>query len=155
MKYSRSLFLIILVSIMPLIAQSIPSADKLANIRKIYIDDLGKQEGADLVREKIRLRLLKSDRFAVVERPEAADAVLSGAAGVVRSDGVAIGNADTSFQGTGVLRLVDVKTEEVVWIFEYKRGFMLAGSVTSRVADQVVDKLLKDAMPLSPKKKAK
>jgi hypothetical protein len=40
---------------------------KLMEVRKIYIGDLGREEGSDLVREKIRLRLMKTDRFTVVE----------------------------------------------------------------------------------------
>ena len=117
--------------------------NKFTHIHKIYIADLGREEGADLVREKIRVRLMKSGRFSVVERPESADAVLTGVAGVVRSyddDG------STSFAGMGVLRLVDLKTDETIWVFEYKRGFGF-GSASNRVADKGVEKLLKDATP--------
>ena len=141
-------------------AQDRSQVNKLADIRKIYIGDLGREEGSDLVREKIRVRLMKSERFSVVERPEAADAVLTGVAGVVRSynnavhtdqDGNVHGSGSTSFSGTGVLRLVDTKTDETIWVFEYKRGFAFKGA-SNRVADKTVEKLLKDATPQSSKK---
>jgi hypothetical protein len=41
-------------------------------------------EGADLVREKLRVRRMKSERFVVVERRDLADAILTGVAGVER-----------------------------------------------------------------------
>jgi hypothetical protein len=126
---------------------------KLTEIKKIYIGELGKEEGSDLVREKIRVRLMKSDRFIVVETPEAADAVLTGVAGVERrhhssvhtdpSTGNVYGSGGTSYAGIGVLRLVNVTSQETIWLFEYKRGFGF-GSASSRVADKTVDKLLKD-----------
>jgi hypothetical protein len=134
---------------------------KLASVRKIYIDDLGREEGSDLVREKLRVRLMKTDRFSVVEKREAADAVLTGVAGVVRKynssvttgpNGNVSGGGTTSFSGIGVLRLVDLKSDETIWVFEYKRGFSL-GSASSRVANKTVEQLLKDLKSLEKKKK--
>jgi hypothetical protein len=137
---------------------SINPAANLARIHKIYVDQLGKGEGSELLREKIRVGLIKSGRFSVVERPEAADAIMTGAAGGVSQgyhssvstnvvNGGISGGGSTTYSGHGVLRLVDPKTEESVWIFEYKRGLMSGGSVSSRVAEQVVEKLMKDVMP--------
>jgi hypothetical protein len=134
---------------------------KLASVRKIYIDDLGREEGSDLVREKLRVRLMKTDRFSVVEKREAADAVLTGVAGVERKynssvttgpNGNVSGGGTTSFSGIGVLRLVDLKSDETIWVFEYKRGFSL-GSASSRVANKTVEQLLKDLKSLEKKKK--
>lgn len=129
-------------------------ASKLANIKRIYIGELGREEGSDLVREKLRVALMKSARFSVVERPEVADAVLTGVAGVERRYGSSIstnpatgttsGGGGTSFAGLAVLRLVEIRSEETIWFFEYKRGFSL-GSASSRVARKTVEKLLKDA----------
>ncbi len=116
----------------------------LVNIKKIFITDLGNQEYAGVVREKIRLRLMKSIRFSVVEVPENADAILTGVAGVESSIHGSKGDINTRIAGIGILRLIDVKTKESIWTFEYERGFMLGGSVSSRVADQTVDKLLED-----------
>ena len=127
---------------------------KLVNVKKIYIGDLGGEDGSDLVREKIRVRLMKSDRFAVVETPDSADAILTGVAGVETrqsssintnpATGAVYGSGGTSYAGLGVLRLVDVKSQETIWFFEYKRGYSF-GSASSRVANKTVEKLLKDA----------
>jgi hypothetical protein len=137
-------------------AQNNSTVNKLTNIHKIYIGDLGNQEGADLVREEIRLRLLKSDRFSVVERPEVADAGLTGVAGVVRSTTAvktdsangAVSGGRTVLSGVGIVRLVDTKTEETIWVYEYKPGFSFKGA---SVADKTVDQLLKDAQPSKKK----
>ena len=134
---------------------------KLEGIRRIYIDELGREEGSDLVREKLRVRLMKSERFVVVERRDLADAILTGVAGVERkynstvttsATGNVSGGGTTTFSGVGVLRLVDVKSEETIWVFEYKRGFSL-GSASTRVADKTVEQLLKDAKAPEKKKK--
>lgn len=124
----------------------------LVKVKRIYIGDLGNEEGAGVVREKIRLRLAKAVRFSVVEAPQNADAVLTGVAGVERRYYSSGGDLQTSYAGMGILRLVDVKTKETIWNFEYKRGRMAWNeSASSRVANQVIDKLLKDTMYVDSK----
>lgn len=113
----------------------------LAGIRSMYLGDFGGGEGADLVREKLRVRLLNSGRFEVVESSDRADAILTGAAGVERY----VHQGTMGYRGTGLLRLVDTKTQKTIWAHEYQRGFMFGGSVSTRVADQMADQLLKDA----------
>ena len=44
---------------------------RLLNVKRIYVGALGKEEGSDMNREKIRLLLMKAERFTVVERPQA------------------------------------------------------------------------------------
>src|SRR5262245_43913387 len=68
--------------------QNIPT---LKNVKKIYVAELGKQPESDMIREKIRLRLMKSGRFTVVDRPEDADATLTGAAGLELVDALLVG----------------------------------------------------------------
>jgi hypothetical protein len=125
----------------------------LSQIRRIYIANLGNEEGSGLVREKIRLRLAKSTRISVVENPAQADAILTGVAGVDRRYQGSGGDLQTRYTGFGVLRLVDVKTSETIWTFEYKRGRVGPNtSISSRVADQTVDKLLRDTTVADSKK---
>lgn len=58
------------------------------------------------------------------------------------------GDLDTHYLGVGHLRLTDSKTKQVMWTHEYERGFLkLHQSVQSRVAEQVADRLLRDATP--------
>jgi hypothetical protein len=117
------------------------AANRLAAVKFIYIDVLGSDDGAGLVREKIRARLAACGAVKVVETREKADAVLTGTAGVETRQY----RGTTGYAGYGIFRLVELKTDETIWSYEYKRGFMLAGSVSSRVANQVVDQLLKTA----------
>jgi len=119
---------------------------KLLNVKRIYVADLGKEEGSDIVKEKIKLLLMKSERFTVVESRENADALLVGAAGVnSRGAGAAV--------GAGVLRLVDPKSEETIWVYEYSRPLMAFGSEANRIAEKTVDKLKGDAKKAEKQKK--
>lgn len=118
-----------------------PDHRALGGIRSIYLGDFGGGDGADLVREKLRVRLLNSGRFELVESPDRADAVLTGSAGVEKY----LDEGTTNYRGTGLLRLVDTKTQKTIWAHEYQRGFMFGGSVSTRVANQMADQLLKDA----------
>jgi hypothetical protein len=74
----------------------------LRAITKIFLGDFGNGEGADLVREKVRLRLARSERFSVVESADMADAVMTGSAGVDRSyHSVVSGSTTGGVSGTG------------------------------------------------------
>jgi hypothetical protein len=118
-----------------------PDHRAIGGIRSIYLGDFGGGEGADLVREKLRVRLLNSGRFELVESPDRADAVLTGSVGVVKY----LDNGTTNYRGVGLLRLVDTKTQKTIWAHEYQPGFMFWGSVSTRVANQMADQLLEDA----------
>lgn len=55
------------------------------------------------------------------------------------------GDLDTHYLGVGHFRLVESKTNQTIWTHEYERGFLKpTQSITSRVAEQVVGKLLRD-----------
>lgn len=120
-----------------------PDERALEGINSIYLGSFGGGEGSSLVREKLRIRLITSGRFEIVEIPDRADATLIGSAGVEKR----LDKGTTGYQGTGLLRLVDVKTQKTIWAHEYQRGFMLGGSVSTRVANQMADQLLKGAGP--------
>lgn len=123
----------------------------LSHVNTVYVDSLGTDEGAGMVSEKIRLRLMKSKRFSVVEVPEKSDAILKGVAGVqqsVRGGGyVYKGNGSSSvrtdYAGYAVLRLMDAHTSKLIWSFEYNES--CRGSVSSCVADATVEELIQDA----------
>lgn len=138
--------------------QPIHDLTRLASVKTIYIDDLGREEGANLiensnhVREEISTGLTQSGRFSVVQSPQEADAVLTGLAGLEKwyhgMEGFygLEGDLDTSHLGVGRFRLVDTKTNQTIWTHDYKRGLLKpTQSVTSRVANQVVETLLFDA----------
>jgi hypothetical protein len=139
--------------------------NRLDSIRKIYIDSLGNSDSGVLIREKLRARLINSGRFEVVEAKENADAVLTGAASVDKSQSGSIssdgqgrvsGREGAVYSENGVLRLLIPQTQSTVWIYEYKRGSSLKGfipmsglfsnpSASGRFADKAVKQLLKDA----------
>ena len=47
--------------------------------------------------------------------------------------------------GFADLRLVDARSQEILWTFEYKPQPGAGGSAAQRVADQVMERLLEDA----------
>lgn len=144
--------------------QVVQDLDRLASVKSIYIEDLGKEngadliEGSDLVKEEIGTRLTQSGRFSVAQSPEQADAVLTGLAGFEKwyhgMEGFygLEGDLDSHYLGVGHFRLVDPKTKQSIWTHEYEKGFFkLHQAVTSRVAEQTVSKLLQDATRLNSK----
>jgi TolB-like protein len=138
------------------IVQDLPA---LASVRSVYIADLthGEDpylvEGSDQVRKRIQERLVQSKRFSVVDTLEEADAALTGVAGFQRwyfgmeSFYGLEGSLNTQYAGIGMVRLLDSKTKQLIWAHEYETGFFHpTQSVIDRVADQVADKLLSDAI---------
>jgi TolB-like protein len=140
--------------------ESVQEPAALASVKTIYVEDLSHGEdpllveGSDLVKEKILARLSQSKRFSVVDAPDKADATLTGVAGFQRwyfgmeSFYGLEGSLNTQYSGVGMVRLLDSKTKEPIWTHEYETGlFHPTQSVADRVANQVADKLLRDATP--------
>jgi hypothetical protein len=140
--------------------KAIQDSARLASVKSIYIEDLGKEEGADviekseIVRAQIGAALAQSGRFSIVTTPQQADAILAGIAGIEQwyhgMEGFygLEGDLDTHYLGVGHLRLIDSKTKQIIWTHEYERGlFKLHQTVESRVAEQVAARLLRDASP--------
>jgi len=131
----------------------------LASVRSIYLDDFGREEGADLleksgvVRDHISKGLANSGRFSVVQDLEQADAILTGLAGVelwyhgMEGYYGMEGDMDNHELGVGTLRLLDAKTKQPIWTHEYETGLLSPKqSVAERVADQVVNTLVQDTL---------
>jgi curli biogenesis system outer membrane secretion channel CsgG len=93
------------------------------------------------VRKRLTAALVSSGRFSVVAKEEDADARLEGAAGYVHSEDA--GTKHTT--GFADLKLVDRKTGEILWVFEYQPHAGAGGSAGQRVADQAVENLLAEA----------
>ena len=113
----------------------------LAQVRQIFLGDFGSLDGAEIVREKVRVLLLSSTRFEVVEREELADAVLKGSVGVSQD----VSEGTSSYSGIGLLRLVGRVSERTIWAHEHRAGLTLTQSASSRVANQMVAELHKAA----------
>lgn len=96
------------------------------------------------LKKQIRMELARSGRFVVVEAAQQADAILAGAAGI---EGVGL------YVGYGALRLIESKTMQTIWTYEYTRRFSgRAQFVFEDVAHDVADTLLRDAIRADSKK---
>lgn len=107
----------------------------------LYLGSFGSDDGAMLIREKLRAELISRRRWRVTEDSSRADVILTGSASNV--GGQVRGTTD--YAGTAVLRLVSNATKETIWLFEYERTYLLVGSVSSRVAEQAANAL--EAIP--------
>jgi len=105
--------------------------------RTIFLSSLGSDEGANLIREKLRASLLRGQRWRVTEDSIRADVILAGSASNV--DGQNRGTTD--FAGTAILRLISQASKEALWLFEYQRGMCFSCSVSSRVSNQIFQAL--------------
>jgi hypothetical protein len=157
----RNFTLLTLVLLLSVSAFSQDQA-KLQPVKKIYIGELRPAKsysvkGSD-VQEKLRLQLMKSKRFEVVDSREAADAVLTGvvwepvgqAGGPTAPGPVFSSSLETNplLWGKGTLHLVDAKSNQTIWTYEYQRGFD-KNRAPGRIASIVIDKLTKDAQETS------
>jgi hypothetical protein len=97
-------------------------ATSLREVRAVYVGSFGNAQGADLIREKVINRLVKSGKVSVVQEPESADAILIGVAEIVRDlrysasvdqyGGAASGG--TRYDATLVVRLIG-KGKKILW----------------------------------------
>jgi hypothetical protein len=152
-----SMLLVLLFSV-PAISQD---HSKLLPIKKIYVGELGTDKRSPIkmqsVQEQIRQRLLKADRFDVVDSSEAADAVLTGIAWAPRETfnrvnmnplARSVYDTDPVYFGKGIVHLVDPKSNEPLWDYEYSFGFNYR-MLPSKIARKVVGKLIDDAKEAS------
>lgn len=126
---------------------------RLKDVRTIYVahmSHVGREHGRiavmepmsnNDVRDSLVAHISTSGRFAAVTDERKADAMVDGSAGYKKSE--RNGKAFTS--GFAQLQLVDTKSKEVLWTFEYKRTPGAGGKAADRVASQFVEKLIKDA----------
>lgn len=126
---------------------------KLKGVHKIFVAELqsmAKRHGRLMVAEsgsntEVRDRLIanisSSERFSAVSDESRADTRIEGAAGKVNS----VENGKKYTTGFAQLQLIDIKSKEIVWVFEYQPKEGAGGRAADRVADQFIDKLLADA----------
>ena len=146
-----------------LVVFGLPGWAQIKDVKNIYLAPFGNDVSADLIREKIRSRLVASNYFVLVEKPDQADAVFTGVAdfekvengtlsGVSNKRGGGIwGETNTDFNAIGVFRLVHPETKATLWIYDYKpkwyrvsTGANKANEEYNRIAKRVVEKMIKD-----------
>jgi hypothetical protein len=133
-------------------AQKREENSKLRDVKKIYVGELGRSDDADIIREKIKLRLTKSNQFTVVNREQDADAILTGTVVISQQVSGNFPDIDTKNKGVAVFYLRDPETDEDIWTYEFKPNFFNVVILTDKatrgynqVANRTVDKMLKDA----------
>ena len=119
-----------------------PSAQKLADIKKIFIAPLGSSEGAELIRQELINRLIKSGSISVTESPEQADAILAGAAITTTGFYCNRYGGRSTYSARLVVRLVS-KTKQVLWMDETTPKIFGPRSVSANVANKMVSDLCK------------
>jgi hypothetical protein len=136
-----------------LVASSLISAQeavqRLQDVHKIYVDTFGNGEGADVIRSKVITRLVKSGRFEVVQSPDQADAILTGASQVSKtahysaSTNGQYGNASggTRYHATAGVQLIS-KDQKILWADDTSNG-AFSRSASSSLADRIVKNLIK------------
>jgi hypothetical protein len=148
--------LVMLIPLLAACARATGSADfspRLAEVRRVYVAPLGSGVDAERVRDRVRQLLSESNRFILVDEAAAADAILSGIAGVKQiqtttmqfddATGMTISD-ETHRLGFGRLYLVAAESFGTVWTFQYRIG-MSFEKPAIRVANQAVQRLLANA----------
>jgi hypothetical protein len=141
---------VVLVTGVFFVAAADDAVQRLGDIKKIYVASLGTAEGADVIREKIISRFVKSGKIVVVESAEEADATLTGIA--ERSEGVRYAATNGAYGGSAsggttysanvVVRLVG-RSKQILWTGEATPRLFGSRSVSSNVADKMVKDILK------------
>lgn len=116
----------------------------LAKVRTIYIDDLGPNDGANLIKEKLKYELMRSKEFRVTENKDQADAILNGHAEVDKGFSVGWdrydGGGGTTYNAIVVLKLLD-KSNNIIWSFADSCG---RGRVVTCITQSIAYSLSKD-----------
>ncbi len=133
-------------------AQDGEGKSKLSQVTKIYVSELGRTDDADIIHEKIKLRLAKTGQYSVVDRAEKADAVLTGTVVISQQIDGDFDDIETKNKGVAVFYLRDAETDETLWTYEFKPKFFNIAILTDKatrgynqVANRTVERLLKDA----------
>lgn len=152
MKKAYFLLLIVFSSAVLTNAQNKSSNPQLKDIKKIYVSALGSTDKSDVIREKIKIRLMKTGKFTIVDRKEESDAILTGSVVMENPIDVNYSSVSAKNKGVGVFYLRRTSTDEVIWTYEYKSklfDFDVFSDKTihayNQVAERTVDRLMKDA----------
>src|SRR5262249_14758686 len=121
-----------------------PAVARLKDVHVVYVGTLGGSDGADVIRDKIINRLVKSGRVRVVIRPQEADAALIGGAEVFDSFSFKNGRGRTRHESRAAVQLVNTDGE-VLWAAEGKTGiFFWSGDPDGKIAKSLLNAIRKD-----------
>ena len=121
-------------------------AERLSQVRKVYVDSFGTGHGADEMRQQLVHRLRKSHDIQVVSDPREADALVRGT-GRIWVTGYLFLNSrshspiETAFGGFLSAEVVG-KNGDTLWSYLVTPSRFLWNSITDDLASQIVNKML-------------
>jgi hypothetical protein len=126
------------------------TADRLSQVRKIYVDSLGADHGAGQIREQLIRRLRKSHDIQLVSSAKEADAVLRGSGriwvtGHISANGRTHSPSQPTFSGVLSAELVG-KQDETLWSYLVSPSNFVWNGVADDLASHLANKLLASLM---------
>jgi phosphate ABC transporter phosphate-binding protein len=122
------------------------TAETLSQVKKVYVEPFGTENGATQLRDRMIHQLRKNRRLEVVAVPNEADAVVKGSgsiwvAGYVSNDPRSPSNArQPIFHGFFSVEVVG-RNNEPLWSYLVTPSKFRTGAITQDLADQLVTKL--------------
>jgi hypothetical protein len=128
---------------------TVPAAQRLSDIKKVFVAPLGTDTGAEIIRQKIINRLIKDGTIAVVETADNADATLVGASEMSHNGYIVVNNgfasSGTKYHADSALRLLG-RDKQLLWMDEIQSRKYFpphsAKGASSNLADKVVKRLV-------------
>lgn len=125
------------------------TAQRLQDVKKVYVGPFGDGPGSELIRSKLISHLVKSKRLEVVEVANQADAILTGVGELSKTEhysananrSTANASGGSRYHATAGVRLLNTE-HKILWADEVSNG-MFSRSASSSVADKIVKNLLK------------
>jgi len=139
--------LVILVLMLPSTARS-QNAERLSQVKKVYVDSLGDNRRASEMRSQIVRRLGKSQDVRVVQNATDADAVIKGTEQIWTTGEVSLSPRSRSvnqsvYEGFLSVELVG-KNHQTLWSYLVTPSKFRWGSIIEDLAAQLVSRLLAD-----------
>jgi len=129
------------------LAASAQTAENLSQIKKVYIDSFGLENGAGKLRDRLIEELRQKAKWGAVSSPAQADAVIKGSGSLWVAGYYSTSPRSTSMSRQPVYRgflSVEIlgKNEEPLWSSLVTPSRLAAGDIARDLADHLVGKLL-------------
>jgi phosphate ABC transporter phosphate-binding protein len=121
-------------------------ADRLSQVKKVYVDSLGTDHGAAEIREQMIRRLRKSQEVQIVSDPKEADALLRGTGRIWVTGHISLNPRSHSpsqptFGGFLSAEVVG-RNDNTMWSYLVSPSVFSWNGITDDLARQIVNKLL-------------
>ena len=139
---------LLVVSITPVTGVFAQTAERLSDVRKLYLDSLGHDRGAAEVRSRLVRRLNRSSTIKVVENVHEADAVAKGTGRIWTIGRVSLnphlrGVTQTPLEGFLSLEVIG-KNNQTLWSYLVTPGKFPWNGIPDDLAKQLVKQLFAD-----------